>query len=261
MILMICGHPRSGTTLLQTLCDSHPEMGVTNELGNLTVLNQSYLTYTRHLLDRWRRVQGKWAFDVAYAHQSNRLALNNLRFVGRHLATIWQTYGGAVTAVTVEAAYRRAFPQASIVGDKWPHYLFNMDKFVAEPDVKRLAIYRDGRDVTSSFLKQARTTWQHMDWVGNVDTAEKIARRWVLSIELMEQHADRLHIMRYEELMQQPVQELTRLADWLAIDPAGFDAGMIKPTSIGKYQNGLTAEELDTVRAVAGPTLARLHYP
>jgi hypothetical protein len=50
MALIISGHPRSGTTLLQQLCDDHPALGVTNELGNFTHLDRSYLAYARHLL-------------------------------------------------------------------------------------------------------------------------------------------------------------------------------------------------------------------
>jgi hypothetical protein len=260
MALMICGHPRSGTTLLQQLCDGHPEMGVTNELGNFTHLDQSYLAYARHLFERWRRVQDKWAFDVAYADEHESLRANNLRFVLRHLFYLFKVSRGPVTAKTIETAYRSSFPQARIMGDKWPHYLFTLDRFVNEPDLLRLVIYRDCRDVTSSFLKQVRTTWRDASWIGKIDTAEKIAQRWLRGIEMMEHHADQVYIVRYESLLQQPQAELSRLATWLDIDPAGFNSEMIQTTSIGKFQMGLTDTELDTVMAVAGPTLARLAY-
>jgi hypothetical protein len=260
MALMISGHPRSGTTLLQQLCDGHPELGVTNELGNFTHLDQSYLAYARHLYERWRRVQGGWAFDVAYADQHESLRANNLRFILRHLGYLLRSGPDRVTVRRIEAAYRSSFSQAHILGDKWPHYLFILDRFVDNPDLMHLVIYRDCRDVTSSFLKQVRTTWREADWVGKIDTAEKIAHRWVRGINMMERYADKVYIMRYETLMQQPRIELNRLADWLAIDPAGFDSEMIRTTSIGKYQTGLTETELKTVMAIAGPTLARLEY-
>ncbi len=260
MALMICGHPRSGTTLLQQLCDGHPELGVTNELGNFTHLNRFYPAYAHHLLDRWQRVQGGWAFDVAYAGEKESLRANNLRFVLRHLGHLLQRGLGRVTVPRLEAAYRRSFPQARILGDKWPHYLFILDRFIDDPGLIHLVIYRDGRDVTSSFLKQVRTTWRDAPWVGKIDTAEKIAQRWVRGIDIMERYADKVYIMRYETLMQQPREELNRLAAWLAVDPAGFDSAMIRPTSIGKYQTGLTEAELETVMAIAGPTLARLGY-
>jgi hypothetical protein len=260
MALMICGHPRSGTTLLQQLCDGHPEMGVTNELGNFTHLNRFYSAYAYHLFDRWRRVQDKWAFDVAYAGDHESLRANNRRFVLRHLRYLLKNGPGRVTVKAIETAYRSSFPQARILGDKWPHYLFILDRFIDEPGLTHLVIYRDCRDVTSSFLKQVRTTWRDAAWIGKIDTAEKIARRWVRGIEMMERYADKVYIMRYETLLQQPQTELARLANWLDIDPAGFKGEMIQTTSIGKYQTGLTATELETVLDIAGPTMARLAY-
>lgn len=260
MILMIGGHPRSGTTLLQTLCDLHPEMAVTNEFGCFSFLGQSYGDYARSIFDRWKRVQGKWAFDIAYANYHRLISINNFRFALLHLIRFRQHYRGEVTAVSLEATYRRMFPKARVVGDKWPHYLFRMDKYVQEEDLTRLVIYRDCRDVTSSFLVQARTNWKDTDWVHKVDNAEKIAARWVRGIEIMEAHANKLVILQYEEMMHEPAKELRRVSEAIGVDPAGFPTDMIDPGSIGKYQKGLTSEELETVMAVAGPTMERLGY-
>jgi hypothetical protein len=260
MVLMIGGHPRSGTTLLQTLCDLHPEMAVTNEFGNFAFLGQSYSEYARNIYDRWRRVQDKWAFDISYAGNPRIINLGNLWFAGRHLFHFRRHYRGSVTAVSLEATYRTMFPKAKVVGDKWPHYLFRMDKYVQDDALTRLVIYRDCRDVTSSFLQQARTNWQNTDWIHKVDNAEKIAARWVHGIEIMEKYADKLIIMQYEALMHQPEQELKRVSEALGLDPAGFPTDMINPGSIGKFHKGLSAEEVETVLRVAGPTMQRLGY-
>ncbi len=260
MILMIGGHPRSGTTLLQTLCDLHPEMAVTNEFGCFSFLGQSYGEYARNIFDRWKRVRGKWAFDISYANYHGLISINNFRFALLHLLRFRQQYQGEVTAVSLETTYRRMFSGARVVGDKWPHYLFRMDKYVQEDDLTRLVIYRDCRDVTSSFLVQARTNWKDTDWVHKVDNAEKIAARWVRGIEMMETHADKLVILQYEALMHEPEKELRRVSEAIGVDPSGFPTDMINPGSIGKYKKGLTPEELETVMAVAGPTMERLGY-
>lgn len=260
MILMIGGHPRSGTTLLQTLCDLHPDMAVTNEFGCFSFLGQSYRAYAGSIFNRWQRVQGKWAFDIAYANYPRLLKTNNFFFGLRHLYHYRKQHESEVTAVSLEATYRTMFPKAKVVGDKWPHYLFRMDKYVQDDDLTRLVIYRDCRDVTSSFLVQARTNWKDTDWVHRVDNAEKVAARWVRGIEIMEAHANKLIIMQYEALMHEPKRELQRVSEVLGLDLAGFPTDMINPGSIGKYQKGLTPEELETVMAVAGPTMARLGY-
>jgi hypothetical protein len=260
MLLVISGHPRSGTTLLQTLCDIHPQMAVTNEFATLVFRGDSYPAYCRHVYDRWRRVQNRWAFDYSYANELQDLKRHNFRFMLRHAWRMRRRWYGKITLADIEQIYRQTYPNATIVGDKWPHYLFWMDRFADEPDLLRLVIYRDCRDVTSSFLKEARSNWRDLAWVTKIDTADKIAARWVKAIEMMEKYAHQLYILRYENLVCQPEAELARLSDWLGIDVAGFPIEMIEQGSIGKYEKGLTAEEIDTINEVAGPTLARLGY-
>ena len=66
--------------------------------------------------------------------------------------------------------------------------------------------------------------------------------------------------MRYEELVTDVTRTLARFSEWLEIDPEGFDCERISSRSIGKYRNGLTHSEIDTVMEIAGPTMARLDY-
>jgi len=260
MLLIICGHPRSGTTLLQTLCDYHPQMAVTNEFGTFSFLNQTYWDYARNTFDRWKRVQGKWAFDISYAYNKWFLRSNNLKFTLLHLWRMRRYYHATITLDAIQTIYRETFPSARIWGDKWPHYLFQMERFIQEPDLKRLVIYRDCRDVTSSFLKQARTNWAETKWVKNVDTAEKIATRWVRSMSLIEQYVNDLFVLRYEDLVQNPCEQLKHLSNWIGVEDDGFNREMISDTSIGKHEKGLTAKELDTVLKIAGPTMERYGY-
>jgi hypothetical protein len=51
------------------------------------------------------------------------------------------------------------------------------------------------------------------------------------------------------------------MAEWLDVDPSGFDSERVFGSSVGSYRRGLTTKELDEVLAVAGPTLERLGYP
>jgi hypothetical protein len=261
MVLLICGHPRSGTTLLQRLCDAHPEMAVTNELGNLDFLGQSFWQYSKNILRRRREVNGGWAFHFSYAkkHERDYLHEQNLRFALRHLRYLPQKWK-PVTTETIEASYQTMFPRAKVIGDKLPHYIFRLENFAARQDMDRLVIYRDCRDVVSSFLKMVRTTWQGMSWTKYVDNAEKVATRWVRTINHIEEYADSMTVMRYETLMHEPVNELQRVAAAIGVDPAGFPADMIRPTSIGNYKKGLTAAEIDTILEIAGPTMERYGY-
>ena len=80
------------------------------------------------------------------------------------------------------------------------------------------------------------------------------------AIEIMERHADKLHIVRYEDLVQQPQSVLKTLASWLGVDAGGFPTYLIRDISVGKHHDGLSDDELTTVMNIAGPTLARFGY-
>ena len=122
-------------------------------------------------------------------------------------------------------------------------------------------IYRDCRDVTSSTLQRARTEWRKiLLFVRKLNTAEKVAHRWVLAIELMERNRDDLLVVSYEDLVSESEKSLGRISDWLGVDAAGFEIQRISSRSVGNYRHGLTAEELDTVMEIAGPTMSRLGY-
>lgn len=260
MFLMIGGNPRSGTTLLQTLCHFHPDVAMTNEFGSLVYLGSSYDEYARQVIDRWKRVKGTLAFDISYYGNPRLMCVLNLLFAYRHLYHARRQCQGGVTAVSLEATYRTMYPKAKVVGDKWPHYLFRMGKYVQEKEITRLVIYRDCRDVTSSTLVQSRTNWKNTDWVQHMDDAEKIATLWVRGINIMEKFADKLIVVQYEALMHDPAKELKRVSEAIGLDPAGFRTEMIDPGSIGKYHKGLSHEELETVMRIAGPTMDRLGY-
>ncbi len=260
-LLIIGGHHRSGTTLLGLLCDSHPDIAVTTEFGCFLAYGGLFRRYAPRLLRRWWNADKP--FHSSYAHKS-WMAFHNLFFATRYLFKVykyhWNYERRRVIAPVIETALHGMFPQSPIVGDKWPNYVYLLDRLTKSKGIFHLMIYRDCRDVVSSTLQQARKEWSGKEWVKSFNTAEKVAKRWVSAIEPMEQHADKLHIICYEDLVQQPQHELEKLGQWLGVDAAGFSVHMIKDTSVGKYKTRLSGEELATVMKIAGPTMTRLGY-
>ena len=211
------------------------------------------------MLKRWGKVRNKWAFDSSYTYKRMKV-LRNLLFVIRYLFKIFRCKRSIVDITDIEATLRSIFPHANIVGEKWPGLVFLLDKLIETNNFFLLMIYRDCRDVVSSTLKQVRTNWRRMTFAKDIDTAEKVAKRWVRAIELMERHKDKIHMIRYEDLVQEPKRELEALGRWLEVNPVGFPEKRIRYTSIGKYKKGLLDEELAIVIKIAGPTMARLGY-
>jgi hypothetical protein len=257
--IVIAGMPRSGTTLLRRLCNCHPEMRVTNEFSNFAFIGDPLPIYAVRAVRRVLEINGSSRIIGKYGTRKANY-LGNFCTVTTHLSRLARMRVGRVTLSAIVEEAHRAAPGVLVVGDKMPFYIFMMQRLTRLPGLKRVVIYRDCRDVTSSFLQMARTRWRHRLWIRKWNTAERIALRWVRSIEIMEHHARDLFAIRYEDLVEKPEAEMERLAGWLGVDPQGFDTKSVSGSAVGKYRQGLTPRELDDVLRVAGPTLHRLTY-
>jgi len=264
MALIVTGHQRSGTTLLARLLNAHPKVLMTSEFGNFLKVGAPRTRYILRQLKRWGGVVTRTSpMAVSFSGRGARrdAMVENNRFVLRYLKRIMGAGGDRVTVEIIEQALHPLLPGAKVVGDKYPEYIWELDGLVAAAGLSTVVIYRDCRDVTSSTLQRARTDWRRMPiFVRKLNTAEKVARRWVQAIDLMETHRDTVLIMRYEELVTEVREPLVRLSEWLGIDPAEFEVQRISSRSIGKYRRGLTHAEIDTVMKIAGPTMSRLGY-
>jgi hypothetical protein len=291
MLLLITGNNRSGTTLLQRLCDSHPQVGLTNEFGGLVALGQDTAVFRRYLWRLWWRAQnrpffrgdrlwGKWCYDPitmnkqegtwgCFLSKVTRVNMvQNAAFIARLLR---QLEGGCVDVTAVTTAYRALFPGTQFVGDNHPDYIYELHKFINYANLTCIFVYRDPRDMTSDVLQRIRPRhWQNEQhiqrdlrkwWPQNLGTAEQVAARWVNTIHLMEKHRPHLHTVCYEELVQNPNTVAAKLAQWLQLDLDGFNTSFIRPGGgIGNYRHGLSPQELEAVLTIAGPTMQRLGY-
>lgn len=267
-LLLIGGRPRSGTTLLRELCNAHPDITLTHEFGTFLGLNEPLSNYQKRIYHQLRTqpILGCRVLGPLSSRSRLRRWATSTRghvFAIRYLNKIRRYGPGPVELTAIEATLRDVLPRTTIVGDKMPAYVDRLDRLARTSGLISVVIYRDCRDVTSSHLKMARTRWRNEPWVRGQDTAEKIATLWVAALETMERHRDRIHIVRYEDLVQEPRRVLSTLAEWLGIDPAGFpDASIanVRGNGIGKHRHGLTEQELEAILSVAGPTMARYGY-
>lgn len=263
-MLIISGHQRSGTTLLRRVCDGHPQMKVANEFGCFADVGLTVRQAWAARLAQWRLVNGRWSFDSQFATHPRR-HWHNLWFTLHYCWRLTQAAHGQLTVTDVGHALGGQWEDAVVMGDKLPQYMPMLPQLLASRSMKVLIIYRDCRDVTSSFLEKVRTVWQMRDWASELDTAEKIAHNWVAQIEQMEQLAAQygpaqVQVVQYEQFVTEPQLVLADLAAWLGVTPTGFPLQQVRVSSVGKYQQGLTALEIAQVEAVAGATLQQLGY-
>ena len=234
-------------------------MRVSNDFGNYAFIGDSFPLYMAKAARRVLEINGRARISGAFGGRATNY-LSNVHTTFVHLIRIARNGTSTVTLSALAAEAIKNDPGARVVGDKFPQYIFKMDRLVEFPELLRLVVYRDCRDVTSSFLHMVRTRWKYRRWIRDANTAEKVARLWVHAIEVMDRFADGLFIIRYEDLVSHPRSELLRLAEWLDVDPSGFEASTVSDSSVGKYEQGLTGRELEDVLRVAGPTMHRLNY-
>jgi hypothetical protein len=257
MAFIIGGHPRSGTTMLFRLCRDHPQIGITGEFKCFRKLETRFPTYVTGLEKKWREKSFIGRLD-RYPPWPYRVRS------GWFLARFWllmrlRIWRRPVRVADVEAVLRTLTGKA-VVGDKYPRYVFWLKRLSSFPDLKRIMIARDGRDVVSSFLRKVRTRWRNLPVARSENTARRIAERWVEAEENIERYRNSLFVVRYEEFVRDPIPALRGMAEYLGVDPAGFRRTDIRSDSVGNFRSGLTPDEMRDVMEIAGATLDRLGY-
>ncbi|MGI9173746.1 MAG: sulfotransferase family protein [Rhodothermales bacterium] len=259
MTLIVTGHPRSGTQLLQRLLNGHPDVRLTNEFGCFRTLGVPRSLFALGILGRcWARRKLPILKPPGASPREHLQA--SYAFEGRFLLQLHRMNPPLVHASHVEAILQSLLPGARLVGDKLPDYVFNLNQFAGLDGVKTVVIYRDVRDVTASYLERLRSGWDRMPVFSAYDTPQKIAGRWVEAVRQMRKHEDEVLVLQYEALVHHPERELERLAQWLEVDAGGFPKDLVRPSGVGSYRQRLSADERAAVEAVAGPAMAALGY-
>ena len=251
-LLLIGGLARSGTSLLQELCNNHPQMTITYEFRSFLNTGKRFPEYFRGLRKSGRRLN---------PNTPRKRRLLDLSFIWHFNLLILRRGLRRISIEHIHKTLQFIFPNAILVGDKYPFYLWHLSKLTAYDGIRIVIVYRDGRDVAQSINARMKTDWKDKKWAQKkYSNFSQTALTWVRAIELMEEYADQIYIIRYEEFVTNPKAELARLAEYLRVDPAGFKLEMIKSSSIGKYKQFLTKEQIAELVEVAGPTLERLGY-
>ena len=262
-VLLIGGHPRSGTTMLNWICNTHPKIFVTQELKcyvkldvpkkvHLKAINKhgrmwvKILLNLQILLTSSRRTWLRW-FRSAYISYRYYWRIRLLR-------------KRKIDACDVTRQLAALYPNAAIVGDKYPGYVFMLDRLVDIPSVRIVIIYRDCRDVVNSCMKKYQGRWRGTIFGLQLGTPEGAARNWVRAIKSMEKFSGNIHAIQYESLISNPEKELAGLGKWLGVEPEGFDSSMIHKDSIGRHRNELNINDLTVIDEIAGKQQRILGY-
>lgn len=262
--IFIGGVPRSGTTLLRVILDTHHRIFCGTELRVVPALTMLWHSVNQSALP---------LLESAYAVDAERVRAIFADLVLSFLKPSWEASGKARVAektpfnILVFPELRRLFPEAVLVH-----------------------VIRDVRDVVASRLERDRTAIGTPVSDTPIDTVALAAARaeeWVAAMSvrrrmLLDGTLSRAYFeLRYEDLVCSPNIVLAGLFGFLGerFDPTVLDFhlvdrnvdgseewsadGVRRPvftSSCGRWRKSLSTAELASVMQVAGPVLKELGY-
>ncbi|MFC7049269.1 sulfotransferase [Emcibacter nanhaiensis] len=155
-------------------------------------------------------------------------------------------------------------------------YLFSKSRTIPITDLPVVAFRFFKNRIIGKLLSKGRARSWGPRWPGMEEDAKHMslaalcAKQWKICVETgMEQCAklpkSQFMEIRYEELVQNPVEKFTEIAKFLGISPddPGFQdyiGSVITTTSLDKWKEELTDQDLEDFDKIAGPLLRRLGY-
>jgi len=207
--LFIVGRPRSGTTLLRTIFDAHPNVCIPPECHLIINLYPRYgkiLQWDKiTLLSFYKDLQKQWLFDTWNINQELLLA-ELLKMAGKN------TYGNVCKLVY--ASHESLFDKQKIqlYGDKNPGYAIYTEKLLQIfPNAKFIHITRDYRDNYVSI--------KDVDF--ELPIPSMVVEKWKNFVKrfnrAMDKHPDSHRVIRYEDLATDPELHTRQLCEFAGI--------------------------------------------
>jgi hypothetical protein len=283
-MFFILGRPRTGSTLLRTLFDAHPNVAIPQEWPMLLLLHFQFgkvKAWDKPTLEAFYQALFQplripfWSIRNWPGIDLELLHTNLLRCEGQHtLETLLKV---------VYCHYNSFFDKKEIliIGDKNPA-ISNHPELLTQlfPTAKFIHLVRDYRDNLVSLL----------DVDFEMPNVTLLTYRWKYSYRVIEKsaalHPERFCTIRYEDLVSEPEPQFGRLCSFLGIpeDPSIFDfhtrkqeleacfppeiirryfSSLMQPIDerkVGVYRQKLTTRQIRIADLVAGDSAEKAGY-
>jgi len=234
-LFFIAGTERSGTTWLQLLMDSHPEIACRGE-GHLI---DHLFPKLDEALEGYRTAVGR--FNQSYFKDTAGFPTLD----GEHEMFLKRMIVGSLLA-----AYEPP-DGCKVIGEKTPGNIRHLNVLnTMFPGCRFVFIVRDGRDVAVSLWHHGRQNKSGDDRPPLDDLTRRLAKSWCKDIkrarDFADDHPDRTCIVRYEDLHGNPQDALRGIFEFLGVD-TGAEAieASIAGADFKKFSGGRSRGEED----------------
>jgi len=287
--IFIAGHPKSGTSLLRSLLDSHPELITYPEETNffrcyLPNIAGASLQEKLALSDQYLTHIFEWNQENPPPHQADypdrdysSIPVDDVRQITRQFVAERFLHDGDMLSAVI-LAFGKVTSQLTPLSHYWVEKTPYNERFAAQiydwwPDAKTIHTVRDPRDNFASYR------CKHSEW-----SPEAFAMNWVLStqtgINNREQYGSNNYLLlRFEDLVSSPEPKLNELCQFLGINddpslrqparggkPWGGNSmfedqfSTISTAPVGRWTETLKADEIASLELIAGPVMSKLGY-
>jgi hypothetical protein len=263
----IVGCPRSGTTLLASLCDRHSKIAVTPESHFFSRFCKKWVPRGKSLFQSQELAQ--LFAECQYTRDFNLSPGQILDRTGRGEIALDKFYCAALDSFA-------SLRGKSFWIEKTPEHLLYADTiFDCYPDARMICIFRDGRDVALSCLK--------MPWA--IAPIRQYAGLWresaVAMLDCQRKRPENFLAVRYERLLSAPQETLSEVMKFVGLEfePKQLDATLgtgivpewerqvkenvfseIDPRRACAWKQTATAGQLRVMNSMMRPYLEELGY-
>jgi len=285
--LFVVGCGRSGTSWVQGIIAAHPRVITTQESHAYEAVYDPVTRRSAASLNAWTKVlhrhdlserEARW---VGLHWWINRADLLDLVDWGLHSGLIGDDDAAESVIEAIFDTYfvSRGGTADNMLLEKTPGHIAYAQQILRRfPDARVVEVLRDGRDVCVSMQMQGLTvSWPPESRRAQINTWARAARRG-LALRADPELADRVHLVRYEELKRDPEPEIARLFEFVGLDAtSGFVAevadasdfrhhrttGAGKHTrrgEVGDWRNHFSTADEEMFRELAGDVFEAVGY-
>ena len=213
--LVIGGCPRSGTTLLNILINTHPDVFITNELN--------IIKFSEKLDALFYREQSSLSLKERKKSRKETWTLSDLTcLIPRKSPNLY---------AEILKVFFHDMSQCKnliLIGDKVPKYYHNYNqynKFCLANEMYYLHVSRNPLNVLNSFIRIQKNNKEVNDYFNTNLMPEEILNEWILAWNFInkEQH---VHHIKYESLLNDSNSIFSGLSNYLCI-PNAFESSSI----------------------------------
>lgn len=214
----ILGNPRSGTSLLRLMLNSHPNIVVPPESGFLQWWYEKYKYWSvENSKDNF--LVGKYVADILSSKKIEDWNLNFEKIINLILKVKPSNYGELSSLIYLSYNSSESLEEI-MVGDKNNYFIHHLPVInEIYPNTKYIHLIRDGRDVACSYqkLKSIKTKSRYKPNLAY--EIKDIAYEWrsnVNKIDTFLLNKEHLKI-NYENLLENTEETLLKLCDFLGV--------------------------------------------